>query len=90
MGLTGQCHFVDDLCKTLPDDGSDYCPRHKFLVEMFGLEEARNVELGYECPGCSERHEKEQTKTCPICKKAHVCRWCFERCYCHEGPKEEL
>lgn len=48
MGMTGQCAFANRRCVTMASIDSAFCPRHKFLVDQFGVEGAHDVELGVE------------------------------------------
>ena len=48
MGMTGQCWFANKRCVTMATRDSEFCPRHKFLVDQFGVEGAHDVELGVE------------------------------------------
>lgn len=75
MGMTGQCRFVGELCKMRADIDAEYCPRHAFLVAQFGLEKARDIELGIQCRSCLERFDEDKLKPCWNCRKL-ICAEC--------------
>lgn len=71
------CQFKG--CRLVPMRSS-YCPRHLFLVDLYGLAKAEGIEFGYLCTTCMNRHEEELVKcdrcgsdVCAECRESHLC-----------------
>jgi hypothetical protein len=77
----GQCNFNDERvsypCDMLAAADSEYCARHAFLVAQFGLDKARDIELGVVCVMCGCLFDKPgQVARCKTCETKKVCLSC--------------
>jgi hypothetical protein len=42
--MIGNCAFKG-FCRVLPETGSQFCPRHKALIDHFGVSRAEEIEF---------------------------------------------